>query len=372
MNAAPALPEELICSILSSVYYNAPFGTPDYPTLLACSLVNSNWRVPSQTLLFRRVTTPAAPSFARHVASANEPALLSHVRSFSTALGVENTPQAGRDFCTVSELISILKHCPQIYELSISAHRLFSIGLAGLSGITAVVGTASIEIRSLKLVDCSVQSPILYELLALFPTVEFLTLGVEVAASPPAWTPTFRLYELTLHRTCASEVLAWLLLASSESLRILELRDLPSERTPSDLAMCCPHIQSLRLMRFNAHSAIILRQCTGLLELVLLNVPTLVTLPELPHSLEHFALLIQTYTTSVDLRPVIAAVDSLPRLRILSFIGDLQDISLLKASCDAKGVILQANWRKFWINDDPVKATRFPRRRSVSNFYLMR
>ncbi|KAJ6584987.1 hypothetical protein B0H19DRAFT_1249894 [Mycena capillaripes] len=353
------IPEELICLILAQLYYRRPpLNKPDYSTLSACSLVNSHWRIPSQTLLFRRITLEATPEFARFAETTSNLVLLSHVRSISITLP------------PVSTLVSLLGRCPQIYDLGISASALFSMDSKQISSLSAVIRDRSISIRSLRLMECSVQSPILYELIALFPSVEFLTLGVEVAALPPLWTPAIQLYELTLQRTLSSDVLAWLLSASGTSLRVLELRDLPSAHTASDLATCCPHIQSLRLMRYNARSAAILRQCNNLLELVLMNVP-LVDLPQLPSSLEHFALLIQTYTTSVDLRLVIAAVDALPHLRILSFVGGSQDLPLLRASCDTKGVTLQSTLAKLWINDDPVKTTRFPRRQSVSNFYLM-
>ncbi|KAJ7175863.1 hypothetical protein C8R46DRAFT_1249749, partial [Mycena filopes] len=355
------VPEEIICLILGHVYYkNPPFARPDYPTLLASALVSSHWRVPSQTLLFRRITLEAASAFGQFADTTSNRALLGNVRSLAIAL---SSP--------VSTLISILRHCPQLYELSISARGLFSLGPVGTSRIADAVRDASIAIRSLHLTDCSVQSPILYELLELFPTVEFLTLGVEIGRAPPTWTPTFQLYELTLHRTPSSDVLLWLLSTSNTSLRILELRDLPSPSTHLDLAICCPHLQSLRLMRYNSHSGAILRQCTNLLELVLLNVPMFSSLRELPPTLEHFALLIQTYTASVDLGLVISAVKSLPRLRVLTFIGDSEQIPLLQDTCNEKNVVLNANMRKFWINDDPIKTTRFPRRRSVSNFYLM-
>ncbi|KAJ7366876.1 hypothetical protein DFH08DRAFT_764385 [Mycena albidolilacea] len=356
------LPEELICLILAKVYYiNPPFNTPDYHTLSACSLLSSHWRGPAQTLLFRRITLKAAAAFAKFADTASNKALLSHVRALSIAL----TQNLGRaDLCLVSTLVSILGHCPQLYELSINA-QLFSLG-EDISSISAIVHAASISIRSLRLMECSVHSPILYELIGLFPSVEFLTLGVEIAAAPPSWTPAIQLYELMLHRTPPSDLLQWLLSSSGTSLRILEMRDLPSARTSVDLAVCCPHIQSLRFMRYNAYSAAILHQCTNLVELVLLNVP--LSLPALPSSLEHFALLIQTYTAHVDLRPVVKAVESLPRLKVFTFVGESGD---LKAICDAKGVALHTTLRKYWILDDPVKTTRFPRRLSVSNFYSM-
>ncbi|KAF8134790.1 hypothetical protein K438DRAFT_1640486 [Mycena galopus ATCC 62051] len=365
------LPEELICLILAQLYYRSPpFSTPDYYTLSACSLVNSHWRGPSQTLIFRRITLEATPAFARFADTTSNTTLLSHVRVLSVALTTDPPPRpVGVEVCPVSILVSILQHCPQLYELSISAHKLFSLNSVDISRMAAVVQAYSISIRSLRLLECSVQSPLLYELLRLFPTVEFLTLGGEIIATPPSWTPEVQLYELILQRTPPSNILQWLLSSSGTSLRILELRDLPGGSTPADIAICCPHIQSLRLMRYNAHSAAILRQCTNLLELVLLNIPTILSLPALPSSLEHFALLIQTYSASVDLRPVVKAIESLPRLRIFTFVGDSQDI--LQAICDAKTITLHTTSRKFWINDDLVKATRFPRRQSVSNFYHM-
>ncbi|KAJ7044127.1 hypothetical protein C8F04DRAFT_1028025 [Mycena alexandri] len=353
------IPEELICLILAKVYYPNPFSLPDYSTLLSCALVNSYWRGPSQTLLFRKITLEVASDFGQFADTTRNHALLSHVRILAIALSS----------LAVTILVSILRHCPQLYELSVSARGLFSLGHRGISRIAAVVRDTSI--RSLRLIDSSVQSPILYELLELFPTVEFLTLGVEIASAPPASAPAFQLYELTLQRTPSSDVLAWLLSMSGTSLRILELRDPPSPNTHLDLATCCPHLQSLRLMRYNSHSGAILRQCTNLLELVILNVPMFASLRELPPTLEHFALLIQTYTASVDLGLVISAVNSLPRLRILTFIGDSEQIPLLQDTCNAKNVALHARLHKFWISDDPIKTTRFPRRKSVSNFYLM-
>ncbi|KAJ7109735.1 hypothetical protein C8R43DRAFT_1042834, partial [Mycena crocata] len=370
------LPQEIICAILAQLYYkNPPFNAPDYASLSVSSLINPLWTGPAQTLLFRRITLDVAHAFGQFVATSRNQMLLSHVRTLAIALSNEHAFQPDTDpptVCSVSTLVSILGHCPKLYELSVSARGLFSLGAESTRNIASVVRSASISIRSLRMMECSVQSPFLYELLGLFPDVQFLTLGVEIAARPPSSSPAISLYELTLHRTPPSDVLAWLLSSSGTSLRILELRDLPSAHTQTDLATCCPHIQSLRLMRYNAYTATILRQCTNLLELVLLNVPTLVSLPALPPSLEHFALLIQTYTASVDLQPVITAINSLPRLRILSFIGDSHLQMELRAVCDARNVRMLSTLHRFWINDDPVKATRFPRRRqSVSNFYLM-
>ncbi|KAJ7288308.1 hypothetical protein C8J57DRAFT_1279813 [Mycena rebaudengoi] len=346
------LPEELICQILGKLYYKSPpLSEPDYHTLSACALVNSLWTMPAQTLLLRHITSARAHTFSVAAATVLSSTLLSHVRIFSVALSQTTVGDS-----------PLVKTCRLSWSLSLGA---------ATADLSSAIRSNPTTIRSLKLMECSVQSPILYELLALLPDVQFLTLGVEIAASPPAWTPKFHLYELSLHRTLPSEVLLWLLADSETSLRILELRDLPSANGALDLAKHCPHLHSLRLMRYSTHTATILRLCTNLLELVLLNVPMLVSLPKLSPSLEHLAFAIQTHSASVDLQPVITAVDSLPHLRILSCFG-VSEYSRLKEVCDAKGIIMWASSQKFWVNDDPIVTTRFPRRRqSVSNFYLM-
>ncbi|KAJ7644143.1 hypothetical protein FB45DRAFT_783960 [Roridomyces roridus] len=353
------LPQEIVCAILAKLYYrNPPFSAPDYSTLCACSLVNSLWTDPAQTLLFRRITSDVVLSFTQFLAKYPDSRLLSHVRTVHITLSGSFTA-----------FVSILEHCHGLYELTIAANGLFSLGPQSM----ARIATVQRSIRALRLMECSVQSPLLYQLLELFPQVQFLTIGVEIVASPPAWMPNFQLYELTLHRTPSSEVLTWLISSSHSSLRVLELRDLPSSSTSSNLAPCCPHIQSLRLMRYNTQTAAILKQCSNLTELVLLNVPTLVSLPALPPSLEHFTLFIQTYSTGIDMGPIVAVVDTLPRLRSLNLLGNPQEdqTTTLQAACDAKGVTMWSTPDKIWITEDPVIA-RFPRRLSVSNFYLMK
>ncbi|KAJ7095862.1 hypothetical protein B0H15DRAFT_880581 [Mycena belliarum] len=373
------IPSELVSLILADLYYKnaqSPFSTPDYSTLSACSLVSSLWTVPSQTLLFRHITLEVARAFGRYVdGPSRNQALLSHVRVLSVSLSFgDRSDEQDPVHFPVSTLVAILGCCPKLYELIIRARKLFSLDSASKSELADVVRNAPLCIRSLRMLECGVQSPILYEFVALFPDLQFLTIGVEITASPPPWMPAFQLYELKLYRTLSSEVLTWLLSASRTTLRILELRDMPGMHTQTDLAICCSGIQSLRLMRYNSHAAAILTQCTNLLELVLLNVPAFVSIPDLPPSLEHIAVLIQTYTASVDLQPLIAALDVLPRLRILTFMGDpqIQQLPQLKAICLTKNVALYTPRHKFWINDDPVVATSFPRRRrSTSNFYLM-
>ncbi|CAK5284182.1 unnamed protein product [Mycena citricolor] len=271
-------------------------------------------------------------------------------------------------------MVEMMSSCTQLYELILYSSRLFSLGPHDLEQIESLVTSSSWKIRSLRLMECSSQSPILYELLSVFPDVQFLVLGIELSAAPPLWTPAVELYELKLHRTLPSEVLVWLLSSSRQSLRILELRDLPSASTALDLVPCFPNLQSLRLMRFNSHSAAILLQCANLVELVLLNVPTIFPLPPLPASLQHLYLPIQTYSTGIDIESVLRAVnsDNLPNLRILSFTGASDQASPLQAACLSKNINFRASPSKSWTNDDPVKTLHFPRRKSISNFLLMR
>ncbi|KAJ7069783.1 hypothetical protein C8F01DRAFT_1363901 [Mycena amicta] len=348
------LPAELIQLVLGQAFYKSlQTNRPDYQCLSTCALVAKSWSLPAQILLYRCITIEASEPF---LCATHNPSLLAYVRSFSLILTAETSSEA---------IPRLFNWCPALYELGVGA-RIFSLSKSDLADVASHIASTGVKIRALNLIECSTQSPILFQLLSLLPAVEFLTLGVEIMDVPPEWTMPCTLYELKCHRMPAAHVLNKLL---GPSLQILELRDPPSAYTALELAPYCAKMKSLRLMRFNAHCSTIIAQCTSLVEIVLFNVPTLVSLPTLPASLEHLAIIIQTYTTSVNSRPILRAVDALPRLRLLTYVGDY--LPELQALCEAKRVPFSWTPQKHWINDDPVKTIRFPRRRSVSNFYLM-
>lgn len=353
MELAPILPLELILSIIEKAFYERPgFRDPDYQTLLACSLVHSSWATSVQTLIFRHVTYKRGRSFSMsyHLTGPSNPrseALLSHLRILEIGLGSSSTAE-----CTPRNLLNIISRLPYLYELSLHINGIFSLRWDTVSDLRTIATATWPGVRALRVLDCSVQSPILYELLSVFPTVQFLTIGTEMA-TPPITPPIpgLQLYELVLFRTLPSEILTWLLANSTTSLHILELRDLPGSHMPPVLEKHGPHIRALRLMRYNAQAAAIVRICTNLAELIIMNIPQFISLPTLPPSLEHFGFVNQAYVSSVVLRPVIEAINKLPNLRTLSCDLDPSHdgFLLLEETCAAKHITMRTNLPKLWI-----------------------
>ncbi|KAF7314452.1 hypothetical protein MKEN_00918000 [Mycena kentingensis (nom. inval.)] len=346
-----SLPIELVHQILRHLYYENALLAPSYDNLLNASLVCKPWSPYSRALLYRKVTSKVNGAF---LASTHDPTLLASVRSFSLEL------------TGVLALKKLLQWLPGLYELVVDA-KILLLSQNERADLAATIASSDVNLRSLHLAACSSQSPILFQLLSLFPTVEFLTLGVEITpvVVPSGWTMPCSLYELKCYRAPASLVLTSLLSASAHTLRILELRELPSITMPQELAPFCGGIQSLRLMRFNRETAKILAKCTNLVELVLFNVPSVIELPALPASLEHLAILIQTFTIPVQLELVVKRVEPLQNLRLITYVGDDAHVPELRALCRRKGCELAWEMKKLWIHDDPIKTTHFPRKPSV-------
>ncbi|KAK0504190.1 hypothetical protein EDD18DRAFT_1345068 [Armillaria luteobubalina] len=241
-----SLPPELVLIIFERLYYRTDQWTRelDYATLAACSLTQHSWYFPAQRLLFRHI-----PKCVRPIC------LFDDIRILDVILTPEFVP----------DLAFLLANCTRLYELGLTA-RVF----------TLPPSVPSANIRALRLVECSVQSPILYGLLALFPAVRFLTIDTEIVAlPPPAAAPPPALYELVLKRSLSADILTWILANSLGSLRILELKDLPSTDMKDILGPHGPYIHSLRIFRFSNNAASILRSCVNLKEFVLSSLPVM-------------------------------------------------------------------------------------------------
>nr|GAT60286.1 predicted protein [Mycena chlorophos] len=341
---------QLIDQILGFCYYaNSWLLSPDYHVLKSAALLNKTWSAPAQALLYRRITVNVSKAFLR---ATHDPTLLAHVRSFAL------------EIYTPHQLQMVFSLLPNLYEVVIGAF-LFSIPEHELGEMASVIASTGVRIRALNLFGCSTQSPILFQLLSLLPHVEFLTIGVELMAdAPTGWVMPCALYELKCHRMPTPTVLRHIL---GPSLRVLELRDPPSREAVAELLPYCGELKSLRLMRFNRHCSIMIAECTSLAEMVFFNIP--MAFPVLPPSLEHLAIIIQTYAVAVNAAPMLAAVETL-NLRLLTYVGD--PLPQLEALCSRKHIAFSSTAQKFWINDDPIKADIFPRQRSTSNFYLMK
>ncbi|KAF8120272.1 hypothetical protein EV363DRAFT_1374332 [Boletus edulis] len=387
------LPPELILIIFEHAYHT-PAGSPDYALLATCSLVCTLWSIQAQPLLFHKSTklrSHAIASFhAALMSSAVRGKPMGHaVRSLDISVGGS---LAGA--CQPQAFAQLLQACPRLYELSLSVRGLHDFDQFAL----AKLKDAGQRIRALNLQECGVQSPVLFQLLGIWHRIQFLKIGTEIAAWPwrqPATTPVLRrpqanggpdttpqrpparvsLYDLALSRIPQLDVLAWLLGSSVSSLCILDLHEMPGVAARQTLGIHAPHLRSLRLLQFTPQSAAFLSQCTRLEELVVYNIPIIVPLaPGLPPSIEHFSFRNPSHAFRDTLHPIIHAIEVLPKLRILTCDKNsegLRDFETLKAKCTARGVEVVITDTPFWVYEDPTVVSRFPRRRSVSNFRLM-
>ncbi|KAH7885019.1 hypothetical protein F5I97DRAFT_1320968 [Phlebopus sp. FC_14] len=383
------LPAEIIFAILEHGYYSL-FGSVDHAFLFSCSLVCTSWSAPAQSLLFRsptELTSRTRPKFYAAILSSvvHGKDLGSVVRSLKTTL--VDSPY--EDYHP-SNLAQLLRVCPKVYELSISVdglHQFDKVCLAELE-------TVGQGIRALNIRRCRVQSPVVFQLLDIWPSIRFLSIGTEIVAWP--WR-TLRnssdtavrlearqgarvaLYELVLSRTPSLNVLRWILASSSTSLRILDLREFPGAGTREILQLHAPLLRSLRLLHYNTFAAAFLRLCTGLEELVVYQIPlTIVTFGtfsnDIPRSIEHLSFRNPPWAPTHTLRPILEAVDVLPKLRTLTCDREserLEEFAILQSKCMQKGVEITVSSEPLWVPEDPVVVKRFPRKRSVSNFRLM-
>ncbi|KAI0699281.1 hypothetical protein C8T65DRAFT_719774 [Cerioporus squamosus] len=353
--------------------------------LLSCRA----WSVPAQKLLFRHVALRGMHESRGHLSfmKATDPrtergrTLAGHIRILEVFLG----DKAGLDLDD-ADLADIIERTPRLYELALRVTGIhhFTDGtmekLRKLAGAERQVQTVEgvepvgpVRLRALTILSCGVQSPILFQLLSVWPTVQFLHIGVEIAPPVPRWRPTFKLHQLTLMRTPRVYILKWLLSSSMDSLRILSFRDLPGRDFDPLLEQLGPKLRSLRIMNYNLRAASVINQCPNLEELVIVQLSPFMKLRNLPQTLEHLSCR-NLPAEDQSLGSVIEAVDGLPRLRIVTcdrraredeHFGDLTRL------CTSKGIELFVDETPFWVREDPVQVERFPRSKSLANFALM-
>ncbi|KAJ7600712.1 hypothetical protein C8J56DRAFT_911064, partial [Mycena floridula] len=360
-------PGEITLSILELLYSTGWSRDPDYQSLSACSLVHPSWTQPAQSLLYRHITFQQIPLFLQLVAKVERSkGLLAYVRILELEVGSRD------DYCSVEDFALLLKACPTLYELTIKLHGIFPLPTE-----EAVRAAPSrMHLKSLRILECNIQSSLFYDVIQFFPSVQFLTVGVEIAADPPIEPCNLEFYELVLYRTLPPSILRWLLWSSASSLRVLEMRDPASHEDLHILESYHSQLESLRLMRLNAKSASFPLSCYNLKELILLNIPATTSLSQsmAPASTEHLGIINQGYETNCNWNRVLASVNKLPNLRVFSCDKDSSnqpDFHLVESACRDRGVELLYYPTKKWPTHDPVPATHYPRRHSVSNFSVM-
>lgn len=367
------LPVEIIEEIIAHVYYAHDTVVypslmtpriPDYTTLSRCSLIDSRWRTVSQSLLFNHITGSAAPRLIKcFITSSSEhwKALMKHTRILDVSISAlvpkvssENLTMAPSLCIDSTEFIILMKQVSNLYELSISMPGTFSLEAALAELKRSTPASYPTHLKALRIADCSVQSPILYELLDFFPSIEFLKIQVEIVVPPPRLPAKFHLYDLAMFRTLSTEITTWLLSSSRDTLCILELRDLPSAGVTDLLVReYGRQLLSFRTMRYNMSTAKILHSCNNLQEFMILGLPSVPTLSiqNFPVTLEHFSLVHRHSDPSMDIADVIILIKTLLNLKLLSFDRKLKDdpqYGMFEDICGRKGIEVESSEYGHW------------------------
>ncbi|KAJ8581940.1 hypothetical protein M405DRAFT_592792 [Rhizopogon salebrosus TDB-379] len=362
---------------------------PNYKLLKACTLVCRIWSGPARILLFRSST-----NLTRRTISKFRTALLSStawglktfklgdcVRTLDVSIG--RTIHEG---CCLDDFVKLFQACPRVYEL-----------VLGFSGIVELeeetlkkLKIAGQRLKALHLALCEPLSPIPFQLLHIWPNIQFLKMGHIISVLPRAKSVHRRnaaddveefvqryasgakvcLYDLMLYvKFPTAHVLTWLLASSAYSLRILDLRGILRPLYPLAFARSAPRLRSLRLSEFCRFTSNV--HCTrraGYLSYACNPTST-------RSSTHHRTLCVQERPQSWQHAPAhsLNAVDALPQLRILTCDKKSERIAvhyeILIAKCRMKGVEVVVSHIP-WV-EDPVAVDRFPRSRSVSNFIAM-
>lgn len=342
-----SLPFELVSQILEELYYDLR-RQPDHTTLSICAQVCRVWRTPAQKLLFRELTLPGRhrkpqlESFraAVYVPSERSSLLASYVRRVHISIGGAVVDQDS----DVSDFIELLSHCRQVYEVTLRVQGVHDFGPETLDALrTAHQQALPVSIRAFGLLTCGTLSPILYQLLSVWPTVQYLRLGTELAALPPDLPVNARLYELILWRVPRPTILQWLLSASKDTLRILDCHTAPDRQYDHVLNDFYAQLQSLRILRHTLPSNSMIRKCVGLRELILVQYSNFIPLGQLPQTLEHFGFRHFPGATNFSLKPIISAIHNLPKLRLVSCDASAQEheeYASLRSICEKRNIVI--------------------------------
>lgn len=340
------LPLEICFDIMEDVYFCAG-GSVDRNSIAACAQVCSSWKEPSQRLLFYTINLAPDESWKYQAlvdllspSSDRGEILGSYVRCLSVHIGPTSSPQSG---LRQDELPRLLSSVPLLSSLAMSS-SILKFNAKNMGELQGVLP----KLQSFTLTNCSLQSPILYQIVSLWPTIQCLDISCWTFTSPPSERLSLELDTLTISscEQASMHVLDWLLRSSNKTLRVFELRDEPGGRMTSFLAEHGHGIRSLRLPCFNKASAHIVDLCPMLeeLELEIYYKAALTRMHGLPGSITHFTF--RNLTNGSLNSSVVNTIRMLPRLRVLS--GDKQsdqqtDFSVLLAECNARGIDLRIN-----------------------------
>ncbi|TFY78187.1 hypothetical protein EWM64_g5822 [Hericium alpestre] len=333
-----SLPAELIANVIELVYHLSD-GKPDVRTLAACSIVCKNWSNAVRPLLHRHLIIGDVISQGRmwhHHTFDRANALLhapGNLGTYVRAVHLRVFPLNS----SFMEFFTILSFCPHVYQLSLEVTlRAFSeLGLGMLASLP-------VRIRGLELA-CGPTSPALYQLLQIWPSIQFLDLLTELTAPPPENRPPFTLYELTTERQ-SLDVLRWLLPPLQDGLHKTDLQILGFWNTPSEdvsdvITEYAPHVRSLRLPHPPKHD--FLKPFTALEEFALRIFPGFFPPLPLPQTIQHLRIHNPIVITGPLESRMIGAVEALPNLRWVTVnqpAADRCEFGELGRVCEERGI----------------------------------
>lgn len=344
------IPPELLLHIVEFIYYNTDDSrTIDRATLSACSLVHSSWTYIAREFLFHSVHPRPSLMISSNltIPLSIQPFMQNTVRRLEVAISSRISSQAA---IPVPFFIRLLSACSSLYELALEVVNLHAFSESELDSLRGLATREEqpLKIVALNLVECGVQSPILFQLLSIWPTIKFLRIGSEIAARIPLGLPptSAQIYELTFSRNLPLKTIEWLLSSSKGHLRILEFRDPPENSFDSAvLSVHGSSLHSLRIFRHTLRLMSMVRLCPNLRELIIMQISPYITMPlaQFPEGIEHFSFRDPDWGANETLSPVLLFVGNFPKLRVIScdrHVRNHAEFGELEKACREKGVEL--------------------------------
>lgn len=383
----PTLPLEIIHKIIREAC-ELPLRREDWQVLRACAVVCKSWLPFARSLLYRsltientRIDVPRTPGTLGPAVLLQRSYLLKFTRSLTVRVIDEFTttrlifapegPHRYPECVSIPDFLSLLAHTPRLRSLCLSVFWSRGNKCSFESLILDWMSSLALSIEELDLrYGKPMDSPLVYDLVRLWPTIRALRVRTDYDMSLPE-RPNTRLRELRLPITSLAPVIEWFLPPPSphdrSNLQILELYEIP-DGGRTLLSAHGPTVTSLTLTRQPATGLADL--FTELEELVIAGPFWSSPLPTLPKTLMHIRLQVHAFMSDSLLPAVIAEVPSLSSLRLISVEEALttdKHYPSLQDACRAHGVEILVNPIHSSITGTAVSKPRGAARTSVKH-----
>ncbi|KLO20127.1 hypothetical protein SCHPADRAFT_912329 [Schizopora paradoxa] len=397
----PHLPLDVIHRVLDLAYYDDNFE-PDRKLLARCSLVCKDWSLPSQSLLFKHVQLRTQSAFESFSAAVNHDSekgrhLANSIARLHVLLDFGNA-----DALSISSFVAAVHLSSAMFELEVSifgrgARREDDAWIVDAGADQTPSFDADIlamlccgpQISALRVNNWSGNDQLALQLLCVWPTLSSVHLtglapAVRSPESPDETIAPFpcnlREAHLSFQSSPTLSFATWLLLNSSQSLRVLHLeREVSPDLSKFLISQHKSTLSSLTLHACtNPGLASLIQDCEELEELQFMDphVSPLL-LKKLPRALKHLAFAIDRNTLLHAAVDGLRAMKTLRRITIDVCPGGRVHPSMpgLKVACATNGITLSrtSSARAFHalVRGDPLPVTTFPRTKNVTNLKTM-